>query len=137
MGDPIARVLLACLLWALSGSSVAQTFACQYVASGGLDWRSGNWEAVPFKTREPFFFTIKPGKGITSFKGDFGLERLPLICDAQASELKIHSCSSAAGTFVYFWEATQRGAISSLFGSVSEKDERDSLSVMPFICQKM
>ena len=133
----MTRILLASVLFLETVACEAQTFACQYSASGGLDWRSGQWESTQFKTSEPFFLTIAPDKGITSFKGDSIMERLPLNCDKKARELKIHSCSSGAGAFVYFWEATQRGAISKLFGSVMEKDERDSLSVQPFICQKI
>lgn len=134
----MARILFASLLLLVFGSSLAQTFACQFIASSGLNWNSGRWESTSFHTHEPFFFGITAENGITSFKGNYSLERLPLTCDKKARELKTHSCSTASGTFIYFSESTQRGGIATLFGSsLLEKDERDSLSVQPFVCQKL
>ena len=137
LGGVMKRIVLGGWLLLATSGSIAQTFACQFVASGGLDWKSSRWVATEFNSREPFFFKITPNDGMNSFKGDDSLERLPLNCDQEARKLKIHSCSTAAGVYVYFWEITQRGAISRLFGSAMEKDERDSLTVSPFICQKM
>jgi hypothetical protein len=51
----MARFFWACWLLLAMGSSVAQTFACQYVAAGGLDWEGGSWRAQQFNVQEPFF----------------------------------------------------------------------------------
>jgi len=48
------------------GSSVAQTFACQYVAAGGLNWEGSYWRTREFRVEEPFFLTLTPdGKGLS------------------------------------------------------------------------
>lgn len=130
----MTRILFACLLLIATASSLAQTFACQYIESGGLIWESGAWVASRFKISEPFFFTIKADVGITSFKGDALIEMVPPTCYQKAGK---HWCSNPVGLFLYFWESTQRGAISRSFGAVQNGDKRDGLAISPFICTKM
>ena len=140
----MTRMLFACFLLMATASSLAQTFACQYVASGGLSWESGTWVASGFKKKEPFFFTIKAGVGITSFKGDKFLED-DLVCDNSATRTAYekvtrngrHSCSTYTGDYLYFQEKTLRGTISSRYGGVLDGDKRDTLTISPFICTKM
>ncbi len=55
------RLLLAVLLLA-HGAAMGQTFACQYIASAGLNWENGRWEATRFKTDPPFFLTAEAGE---------------------------------------------------------------------------
>jgi hypothetical protein len=132
----MTRILLAWVLCLLSGSSLAQTFACQYIANAGLSWESGQWVVSKFTIREPFFFTIKAGIGITSFKGDKLIED-NLVCDQRATGNGSYSCSTSLGDYLYFREKTLRGTISSNFGGTLDGARRDSVSISPFICTKM
>ena len=53
------RIVLGCWLLLATSGSIAQTFACQYLDSAGLNWKRGSWEITRFKLREPFFLTLK------------------------------------------------------------------------------
>ena len=132
----MSRILFVSLLLVVTANSLAQTFACQYIANAGLSWESGKWVVSKFTIREPFFFTIKAGVGITSFKGDSLIEG-NLICDQRVTGNGSHSCSTYLGDYLYFWEKTLRGTVSSNFGGTMEGTRRDSVSIAPFICTKM
>ena len=130
----MTRVLVACLFLVLTTNSLAQTFACQFVASGGLRWEAGSWVTSKFRNEQPFFFTIKAGAGVVSFKGYELYEILHPTCHQKTGR---HWCGDLTGQSFYFSEDTQKGAISSLFGAAQEKSDKDTLSISPFICQRM
>ncbi len=138
----MARVLLACVLWVVMGSSLAQTFACQYVASGGLNWTNGGWEITRFKLREPFFLTLKTGGQELTF--DSTAKLLGGVHTCITDVAKVITCMSvergyrSVGGFLLFDPNNLKGGISFLTGSTENMERlKDSLTVAPFSCQKV
>lgn len=138
----MTRFLLACLLLVVTGSSLAQTFACQFVAAAGLRWENGSWVTSTFKKDPPFFLKIMPN-------GDLTLESAATVlggahtCVTGIDE-RI-TCMSAkegflgVGQTLIFHPKTTSGGISYLLGSIepNSASRKDTLVVSPFICQKM
>ena len=129
----MSRVLLACLLWVLSGSSVAQTFACQFIAAAGLKWENDSWVTKTFKENPPFFIGLNPdGKTIDTKT----ISKLVIIPKCNGDELI--SCSGIGGDFLFFSLSGLKGAYGRTLGSIiHDSREKDTISVSPFICQKM
>lgn len=129
----MSRVLLACLLWVPLGSSVAQTFACQYVAAAGLKWENGSWVTKTFAEGSPFFIGLNSDGKTIDTKTITRLVTSPKC----AGDLWI-SCYGIAGEFLYFSPSAGKGAYALTIGSiVDDSRPKDTLSVSPFICQKM
>lgn len=127
------RVFFTCWLFLITGSSVAQTYACQFVASAGLNWEKGSWVTSTFKKRSPFFIGLnRDGKTID----EKTIANLVIASTCTAEENI--SCTGLLGQFLYFSPLTLKGAYVTTLGSVIHDDrQKDSLSISPFICQKM
>ena len=130
----MTRFLLTCLLWVVTGSSLAQTFACQFVASAGLQWEGGSWVTKTFKKDQPFFIGLnQDGKTIDTKTISKKLLTYP-TCDEGA----FISCFDGTGALLLFALSAMKGAYVQTIGSViPDSRPKDTLSVSPFICQKM
>lgn len=133
MGDPMARVLLACVLWVLLGNSVAKTFACQYVAAAGLKWENGSWVTKTFVEGSPFFI------GLNSDGETIDTKTITqLVISPKCTGDVLISCYGVGGDFLYFSPSAGKGAYARTLGSIIDDSRpKDTLSVSPFICQKM
>jgi len=126
-------MLFACFLLSASASSLAQTFACQFVAAAGLNWENGSWVTKTFIERNPFFISLNPDGQTIDKKSIAQLVPIPTC----AGEVII-SCSGAAGAFLSFSPSALKGAYALTLGSVTpDKERKDSIMISPFICQKM
>ena len=129
----MARFFFTCWLFLMTGSSVAQTYACQFVASAGLNWEKGSWVTSTFKKSSPFFIGLNPdGKTID----EKTIKNLIIVPTCTAEEFI--SCTGLSGQFLYFYPPALKGAYVTTLGSIIHDDrQKDSLSVSPFVCQKM
>lgn len=126
----------------VAGSSVAQTFACQYVTKAGLDWEKGSWQSTRFKVDEPFFLSLNPsGQGLAF---DSTAKILGGTHTCITDNAKVITCMGVErgyltlGNFLVFDPTTMQGGRSNLLGSIGKTDAfKDSMFVMPFICQKI
>lgn len=137
----MARVLLACVLWVVMGSSIAQTFACQYVASAGLHWTNGSWEIARFKVDEPFFLKMAlDGKNLDA---DSIFKIVGTVSTCVTNTRNQIMCMGAKEGFVgtrvslVFDPQAMRGGKSELLGSLNAEMNKDSMSVNQFVCQKI
>ena len=138
----MSRVLLACLLWVLSGSSVAQTFACQYVETVGLDYESGAWRLKRFIPEAPFFINLsRDGKRI---ERDSAMNLLGVAHTCVSDNTQKISCMGTeqgygdTGQYLIFDPRALRGGVAKLLVSIQAPGSRmDSLAISPFVCQKM
>ncbi len=133
----MTKFLLTFWLLLVTGSTVAQTFACQYVASAGLDWENGSWVTRTFHVGKPFFLNLTlDGKNIE----EKSIKNLiqSATCSVQNEALGFISCASITGAFLYFNPSIFRGAVTRTLGAaLGDVGDKDSVSVAPFICQKM
>lgn len=129
----MTNVLVGFFLLIATTTSLAQTFACQFVASAGLNWEKGSWVTSTFKKRSPFFIGLnRDGKTID----EKTIANLVIASTCTAEENI--SCTGLLGQFLYFSPLTLKGAYVTTLGSVIHDDrQKDSLSISPFICQKM
>lgn len=132
-GDRMTRILLAWMLLLMAGNSLAQTFACQFVAAAGLKWENGSWVTKTFVEGSPFFIGLNSdGKTIDTKT----ITRL--VTSPKCTGDLLISCSGLAGEFLYFSPSAGKGAYALTVGSiVDDSRPKDTLSVSPFICQKM
>lgn len=129
----MTRFLLACLLWVATGSSLAQTLACQFIATAGLKWENGSWVTKTFFDKQPFFIGLNPDGKTIDKKTVTKLLTIPSCTGEQ-----FITCSSVEGAFLYFSTDNLKGAYAATFGSViDDSREKTTISVAPFICQKM
>lgn len=142
----VRGILLCAGLMALgAGSAVAESrtvLACQYVAASGLDWVGGRWVPQPYTVSEPFALSVKDGRldswVVEVVMGVSGFDPPALNCFRDARN---EICASAlVGSTLFFEYDGMQGAVSYLLGSGSSArvdGARDSLVVMPFVCQAM
>lgn len=138
----MTKFLLTLWLLLVTGISVAQTFACQFVASAGLHWESSSWKTKTFLEEPPFFLQIMPN-------GDLSRESAhavvgPAYTCITGSNKRITCMAAKQGFFgngktLIFDPDTTSGGVSYLIGSTESNsaDRKDTLIVSPFICQKM
>ena len=129
-----------CVLLAIAGNSVAQTFACQYVASSGLIWKSGAWKATEFKTEPPFFLTVN---GTTLYEKSvakvLGGNWAKCLGEGEVTCADNLLESFYMDNVLYFSTLDARGGVARLWSSTANDDaqEKDALGVSPFVCQQM
>jgi len=129
----MTRILFACFLLLASASSLAQTFACQFVAAAGLDWENGAWITKTFNVANPFFISLNTDGKTIDKKSIAQLVVIP-TCSGEI----IITCSGASGAFLSFSPSALKGAYARTFGSITpDKEGKDSVWISPFICQKM
>jgi hypothetical protein len=134
------RLIVALLLaGALSTDIVhAQTFACQFVASGGLVWEKGKWRVATFEARKPFFLKIQEERLLADSVAPVLFSSAPEIRCAFDRLDQGFSCSAGMGAFLYFNSRSGQGGTAFLYGSgVEHQGRRDDLQVSAFTCQKM
>ncbi len=136
------RIVLGCWLLLATSVSAAQTFACQYLDSAGLDWKRGSWEVTRFKLREPFFLTLKKDAQELTFESTANLLGGVHTCITDVA--KVVTCMGvergyqSVGSFLLFDPNNMKGGMSFLTGSTANEERfKDSLIVTPFKCQKV
>jgi len=120
------------------------TYACLGNSAAGLNWDGSQWQATRFQPYEKFLMTVTEiqSKSLNKkfilfvLKGD----AVQKDCEAELDEAKAfvegaQQCLQN-GMTVYFVPANGRGGVSYLLGSSSTVGSRDSLSVMPFTCER-
>jgi hypothetical protein len=115
-------------------------YACQDTHSSGLEWKGGRWQNQNYFADRKFFLKIE-GDRITpdSARSAGGLGARTICHGAYqtASHGTIFTCDDYSDKLV-FNPAAGAGARSALFGSISHRgNERDSVAVTTFVCQKM
>jgi hypothetical protein len=141
-GKIFGAALVGCLATLPSLASGKTVAACQYLAASGLDWEAGRWMHGQYTVEVPFFLTISdgrldPGSVAAIFWG------LPdphyISCAPKDGSYEI--CSDAAiGRTMFFDHDGKQGSVAYLIGSAQSQrtdGARDSLVVMPFVCQEM
>jgi hypothetical protein len=120
----------------------AQTFACQFVASGGLDWEGKSWILKQFNTEKPFALRVESNlltkESAASALGrrrweDIDCKRHPVALQAG------FSCTDYLGGYLIFDDLKGLGAVTQALGAVAPLvgRPRDSITISPFVCQKM
>lgn len=140
----------ACLAVAFQTAALAQTkstvYACTNEAAAGLNWNSSRWVTASFKPAGKFLMTVhrEPDKVLLEVKGD----NLNLNCRVDSNlddnpfaqgidgMVGLRNCVNIVGEAVRFSEKEERGVISYLHGGTDSGAQRDSLVIMPFVCQK-
>jgi hypothetical protein len=133
LGGVMKRIVLGCWLLLATSGSIAQTFACQYVASAGLKWENGAWVTKTFTEGSPFFIGMSED-GDTINKKTIG----NLVISPTCTTGKLISCYGLGGDFLYFAPEALKGAHAITLGSIiHDSRAKDTLSISPFICQRM
>lgn len=126
-------MLFACFLLLASASSLAQTFACQFVAAAGLKWENGAWVTKTFVEGSPFFIGMSQNGEIIDKKT---IEKL--VLSPTCTSGKLISCYGLGGDFLFFAPEALKGAHTTTLGSIiHDSRAKDTLSISPFICQRM
>ena len=131
-------LILAITTAVISAPTMAQnvTYACQYIESGGLDWKGQKWQSTRFHLRPPFFLKATSSKLDADSISKIIGEAFVICHEMQLAE--IHSCSGFLGGSLIFDFKTLRGGVSQIAGATQSDDEdKDSLAVKPFTCTKM
>ena len=120
-----------------AGSAVAESrtvLACQYVAASGLDWVGGRWVPQHYTLPAPFFLTAVDGRlDSESVRKIFETSTAPRC----VADFALETCIDPLGLSLFFSFADMQGSVSRMLGSAYKVDRRDSLAVMPFVCQAM
>ena len=135
-----AFTLAALLAIATPAMAEKTVYACQFIDSGGLEWKNGRWKPTGFYKSEPFFFSANNESIVPeSMSGALGLESVNFLCHLSTDMFPVQTCSdSLGGVFIFNFNGLN-GAIARVFSGVvgnSEK-EKDPLYVSPFTCTKM
>ena len=141
---------LALILSLWVGTVQAQmTLACQFRGeANGYQWRHGQWEPTLLQPSKPFFLTVLPNNSLeprsalaamgTNPVGINIADRVTCFPYNNFPMTQHSSCAGFAGNHIILSLQTLEGAISKLFGSaMNGSTYRDSISVAPFVCQKM
>jgi len=134
-----ALITLSAILLA-TAAAAQQNFACQYTASTGFIFKDGQWGKTAFYADPPFFIklgsdaldpqSIYDGLGI-------GWSSFLPTCFPKLAYNGSYSCASHIGQTVTFSPETGEGAVARTFGIGMSGEERDTLSIYLFVCQKM
>ena len=144
------KPLIALVLSLWVGAAQAQmTLAYQFKQGNGFEWKNGQWQEAAFYAGKPFFLLIQKDQKIDPKSALVATGTPPEIAEAVQMDMvcfphrrrviaQFSSCSGPHGESIIVSLETFEGAVSKLLGSVTDKIfNRDSLYVMPFICQKM
>lgn len=119
------------------------TYACQYIKSGGLNWKNKNWQITNFNLLPPFFLQSTQTSSDPKITSDSLIKALAngmltgVFCHQTING--IQACGDSVGGSFIFNFNTMNGAISQILGgSMSDNNpEKDSLVVKTFTCTKM
>ncbi len=133
----------AYLLAASVGSAADKTVAaCQYLAASGLEWDGGRWVPQHYTASAPFFLTVMDGALDPSSVGAIMLDLQGpdwINCAPRFGSYEICS-ASIIGRTMFFDHDGMQGSVAYLGASAKNNRQdglRDSLVVMPFVCQAM
>ncbi len=138
------RIVFALLCLFAAGSAVAQTYACQFIQSAGMDKDPKiGWKVTDFKVDEPFFLTMSEGLIDAKSVTEKPIDMLPnATCSKLGFEQEFignsHSCADAT-KHLTFSEKTLNGGFAETRGAMSSSEavRADSVVVSRFKCQKV
>jgi hypothetical protein len=115
------------------------SLACQYVRSGGLMWENNNWVPTGFVLDQPFFLSVENNELPASSAGSVfgGPPAYQETVSCISSLARFTTCVGKLGDTLFLNHETNSGAVSSLYGGGMTGDERDTLTIKTFICQRM
>ena len=125
------------------GSATAQTYACQFIMSAGMekDPKSG-WKVTGFQKDEPFFLTMSNGLIDTKYMIESPLDFASFAATCNKHELVdfavSHWCTDYS-KYLSFNEKTLNGGFARTFGAMQSTSSAtaDSVVVSRFKCQKV
>jgi hypothetical protein len=138
----LRKAIIAAIIF-LTGTPIQaqekHSLACQYVKSGGLIWKNNNWEITRFFLDQPFFLSVENNELPASSAGSVfgGPPAYQETVSCVSSLARFTTCVGAMGETLFLNHETNSGAVSSLYGSGMTGDERDTLMIKTFICQRM
>ena len=128
-----AVLVLAASPIQLNAQVEKSAYVCLIDSAVGLDWAGIRWQVSSFKTPGTFRLTVRTQHDLAwlSAKGD----DLNIHCVAELDLREgIARCITSLGETIYFSQKDKRGAIAYLLGAATP--QRDSLAVMPFVCER-
>lgn len=130
-------LVYATSLLATFSAEADTVLACQYTNSGGFNYKNQRWTSSAFILEKPFFIKIKDD-GLVDPVSLSSINMHGSDCKRAWSSINPEqiSCSSSI-KFMQFNTKTLEGSSASLYGSVNSGNERDSVVVSLFGCQKM
>jgi len=139
------KIALALLCVFATGSAAAQTYACQFIMTAGMDKdpKSG-WRATEFKVREPFFLTMSGGVIDTKSLIDPATKMHPSVTKCFKTDYDdtyigfSHWCASDTN-YLSFSEKTLNGGLAKTLGALqaSSDPDVDTVTIARFKCQKV
>jgi hypothetical protein len=130
-------LIIATAAAVISAPTMAQnvTYACQYLDSGGFNWKNGKWEITKFRTEAPFFLIYENEK-IDTDSLEKALKAMMFKCENLGRNTY---CISFLGKSFVFDKETMSGGVSILHGASMPNggNYKDSIAVSPFTCTKM
>jgi len=107
-----------------------------------MDWENGEWRMFKYTNKKPFFLkTINDELTEETVSEAMNTGNYAIKCfrDTQG----VHSCLDgtsktylASGNFLFFNPKTLSGSTSTVLGSISNAQKRDSVITSIFTCQK-
>ena len=115
------------------------SLACQYVEAGGLIWENNNWKPTSFFLGQPFFLSVENNELSASSVGPVfgGSASYQEEVSCLNSFNRVTTCVAPFGDTLFLNHETNSGGVSKLYGSGSTGDDRDTVVVKAFICQRM
>ena len=133
-GKIFGAALVGCLATLPSLASGKTVAACQYLAASGLDWEAGRWMPQQYTLPAPFFLSLNNGRlDPESVNKVFETSATPHC----VADFALETCIDPIGYSLFFSFSDMQGSVSRMLGSAYKVDRRDSLVVMPFVCQVM
>jgi hypothetical protein len=137
------KIALALLYVFATGSAAAQTYACQFIMSAGMDKdpKSG-WITKSYKVDDPFFLTMSNGLIDTKSVAEPPLEMSTFFTSCMKRESQSlgvsHWCADYS-QYLSFSEKKLNGSLAKTFGEMSSPNiaTADSVTVSRFKCQKV
>ena len=128
---PFALLIFFCSMFFTDGA-IAQNkpLACQTDAVGGLEWENGRWVIRSYVAQK--FILVQTNEGLTKASVGTALKIIPELVTCQKNETV--SCFDELGGHLLFDPKTLTGGIAILYGSISTKSNRDSVTVRVFSC---
>jgi hypothetical protein len=130
---PIMLLILASSLLS-TNTALAQNkpLACQTDAVGGLEWENGRWGISSYASQKFILVQTKEGLTKDSAAKAMNIGEFPQLVSCKKDETV--TCFDSLGGHLLFDPKTLKGGIAMLFGSISTKTKKDSVSVRVFSC---
>jgi hypothetical protein len=144
-GEEIMKQIALALLFVFAtGPAVAQTYACQFIMSAGMNKTpQTNWRVTSFILEEPFFITMSNDlidtKSLTQPPLDMASFSVTCMKRNSPTTLGVTHWCADYSSYLSFSEKTLNGGFAKTFGAMqsSSNDDPDSVLVMRFKCQKV